>query len=86
MISIQTQKIYNFGFKQFLNTVRVFRDDRTCSFVGTNIWEEATAFMKSIIFWDTRRHIPEDDTLQNHLCENLKSYILPSSSRVTLLL
>jgi hypothetical protein len=22
----------------------------------------------------TRRHIPEDDTLQNHRCENLKSY------------
>jgi hypothetical protein len=22
----------------------------------------------------TRRHIPEDDTLRNHLCENLKSY------------
>jgi hypothetical protein len=25
--------------------------------------------------WTTRRHIPEDDTLQNHHCENLKSYI-----------
>jgi serine/threonine protein kinase len=24
----------------------------------------------------TRRHIPEDDTLHNHLCENLKSYNL----------
>jgi hypothetical protein len=24
----------------------------------------------------TRRHIPEDDTLQNHRCENLKSYIV----------
>jgi hypothetical protein len=24
----------------------------------------------------TRRHIPEDDTLQNHRCENLKSYII----------
>jgi hypothetical protein len=23
----------------------------------------------------TQRHIPEDDTLHNHLCENLKSYI-----------
>jgi hypothetical protein len=23
----------------------------------------------------TRRHIPEDDTLHNHRCENLKSYI-----------
>jgi hypothetical protein len=22
----------------------------------------------------TRRHIPEDDTLQNHGCENLKSF------------
>jgi hypothetical protein len=22
----------------------------------------------------TRRHIPEEDTLQNHLCENLESY------------
>jgi 3-polyprenyl-4-hydroxybenzoate decarboxylase len=22
----------------------------------------------------TRRHIPEDDTLHNHRCENLKSY------------
>jgi hypothetical protein len=39
---------------------------------------------KSIIFWDmtpctatqqtTRHHIPEDDTLHNHRCENLKSY------------
>jgi hypothetical protein len=25
--------------------------------------------------WTTRRHIPEDDTLHNHRCENLKSYI-----------
>jgi hypothetical protein len=25
----------------------------------------------------TRRHIPEDDTLHNHRCENLKSYIRP---------
>jgi hypothetical protein len=24
---------------------------------------------------NTRRHIPEDDTLHNHRCENLKSYI-----------
>jgi hypothetical protein len=24
----------------------------------------------------TRRHIPEEDTLHNHLCENLKSYRL----------
>jgi hypothetical protein len=24
----------------------------------------------------TRRHIPEEDTLQNHRCENLKSYTL----------
>jgi hypothetical protein len=23
----------------------------------------------------TRRYIPEDDTLQNHRCENLKSYM-----------
>jgi hypothetical protein len=23
----------------------------------------------------TRRHFPEDDTLSNHRCENLKSYI-----------
>jgi hypothetical protein len=23
----------------------------------------------------TRRHIPEEDTLQNHRCENLKSYM-----------
>jgi hypothetical protein len=22
----------------------------------------------------TRRHIPEDDTIRNHRCENLKSY------------
>jgi hypothetical protein len=26
----------------------------------------------------TRRHIPEDDTLHNHRCENLKSYIVIS--------
>jgi hypothetical protein len=38
--------------------------------------------MKSIVsetsgttLWTTRRHIPEDDTLQNHRCENLKSCI-----------
>jgi hypothetical protein len=24
----------------------------------------------------TRRHIPEDDTLQNHRCENLKFYMI----------
>jgi hypothetical protein len=24
----------------------------------------------------TRRHIPEENTLQNHRCENLKSYIV----------
>jgi hypothetical protein len=24
----------------------------------------------------TRHHIPEDDTLHNHRCENLKSYII----------
>jgi hypothetical protein len=24
----------------------------------------------------TRRHIPEDDTLHNHRCENLKSYTI----------
>jgi hypothetical protein len=24
----------------------------------------------------TRRHIPEDDNLQNHRCKNLKSYIV----------
>jgi hypothetical protein len=24
--------------------------------------------------WTARRHIPEDDTLHNHRCENLKSY------------
>jgi hypothetical protein len=24
----------------------------------------------------TRHHIPEDDTLQNHRCENLKSYVM----------
>jgi hypothetical protein len=36
-------------------------------------------FWKQLIFWSaqwiTRRHIPEDDTLKNHRCENLKSYI-----------
>jgi hypothetical protein len=29
----------------------------------------------------TRRHIPEDDTLHNHRCENLKSYIVHSYQR-----
>jgi hypothetical protein len=28
----------------------------------------------------TRRHIPEDDTLQNHRCENLKSYTVHLST------
>jgi hypothetical protein len=27
----------------------------------------------------TRRHIPEDDTLQNHRCENVKSYVLTTA-------
>jgi hypothetical protein len=33
--------------------------------------------MKSIFFWDMTpcSHIPEEDTLQNHRCEDLKSYI-----------
>jgi hypothetical protein len=26
--------------------------------------------------WTARRYIPEDTTLHNHRCENLKSYIL----------
>jgi hypothetical protein len=30
----------------------------------------------------TRRYIPEDSTLYNHRCENLKSYILVLSSKV----
>jgi hypothetical protein len=30
--------------------------------------------------WTTRRHIPEDDTLHNHRCENLKSYKLIQSA------
>jgi hypothetical protein len=31
---------------------------------------------KSVHFqWTTRRYIPEDRTLHNHCCENLKSYI-----------
>jgi hypothetical protein len=29
---------------------------------------------------DTRRHIPEDDTLHNHRCENLKSYMFNNKS------
>jgi hypothetical protein len=29
--------------------------------------------MESIIFWDVTA---EDDTLHNHRCENLKSYII----------
>jgi hypothetical protein len=28
----------------------------------------------------TRRHIPEDDTLHNHSCGNLKSYLVKTSS------
>jgi hypothetical protein len=32
----------------------------------------------------TRHHIPEDDTLHNHRCENLKSYILMLSSHICL--
>jgi hypothetical protein len=32
----------------------------------------------------TRRYIPEDDTLHNHRCENLKSYIAISGVRFTL--
>jgi hypothetical protein len=34
----------------------------------------------------TRRHIAEDDTLQNHHCENLKSYTLEVRASTTLLL
>jgi hypothetical protein len=38
---------------------------------------EAICFSKTSVDtqWITRRHIPEDDTLHNHRCENLKSYI-----------
>jgi hypothetical protein len=32
----------------------------------------------------TRRHIPEDDTLHNHRCENLKSHCYPRSIPVGL--
>jgi hypothetical protein len=32
----------------------------------------------------TRRHIPEDDTLHNHCCENLKSYIINTAFFITL--
>jgi hypothetical protein len=32
----------------------------------------------------TRRHIPEDDTLHNHRCENLKSYIVLLYGEATL--
>jgi hypothetical protein len=31
----------------------------------------------------TRRHIPEEDTLQNHRCENLKSYKCNVASLMT---
>jgi hypothetical protein len=30
----------------------------------------------------TRRHIPEEDTLQNHRCENLKSYIFNLNAKI----
>jgi hypothetical protein len=30
----------------------------------------------------TRRHIPEDDTLHNHRCRNLKSYNIKVTLRV----
>jgi hypothetical protein len=35
----------------------------------------------------TRRHIPEEDTLQNHRCETLKSYkeSLASAGHLTLI-
>jgi hypothetical protein len=32
----------------------------------------------------TRRYIPEDDTLHNHRCENLKSYVLICAIHVIL--
>jgi hypothetical protein len=38
------------------------------------------SYLKSIIFWDTMPcslpsfNLPENDTLHNHRCENLKSY------------
>jgi hypothetical protein len=31
----------------------------------------------------TRGHIPEDDTLHNHRCENLKSYIISEILRIS---
>jgi hypothetical protein len=33
-----------------------------------------TLHMSVQTYQTTRRHIPEDDTLHNHRCENLKSY------------
>jgi hypothetical protein len=58
-------------------------------FYEFSLRKKTCEIIKSIIFWDmmpcsptsgttlrtARRHIPEDDTLQNHGCENLKSYM-----------
>jgi hypothetical protein len=56
------------------------------AFLPKTYLQQTDTCLKSIFFWDmtpcsalsgtrtTRRHIPEEDTLQNHRCENLKSY------------
>jgi hypothetical protein len=33
----------------------------------------------------TRRHIPKDDTLHNHRCENLKSYNVENYTQIYIL-
>jgi hypothetical protein len=45
------------------------------------VWKRCDFIFSCIIFWDMTpcsllSHIPEDDTLHNHCCENLKSYII----------
>jgi hypothetical protein len=36
----------------------------------------------SVATQHTRRHIPEDDTLHNHRCENLKSYNVITADQI----
>jgi hypothetical protein len=49
---------------------------------------EATYFSETSVDFQriTRRYIPEDRTLHNHRCENLRSYIKPSASYLLIIL
>lgn len=90
-------KVYNFCFKQSLNKVRVSLDDSPYSFVGTNILEEAVAFISTVhspvpntnpkmlvpIYQTTWHLILEDCYANTQHDKSLKSYTFVNCAYVT---